>query len=219
MRPRRLSLAVLLTSLLLAFPAYAFEGRVVGVTDGDTITVLTHDKQQVKVRLAEIDTPEKRQDFGMRAKQALSGLVFNREVRVDVETTDRYGRTVGRVYRLSDGLDVNAEMVAMGMAWVYRRYARDVRLYELEREAKAKRIGLWSQPNPIPPWEWRHHGRKARKPAALGALSSTPSSRCGAKRYCSEMASCKEAMFYLKECGLNRLDGDGDGIPCEKLCR
>ncbi len=129
-----------------------FSGKVVTVTDGDTIKVLTGGKQ-IKVRLAEIDTPEKKQAFGQRAKQALIGMIAGKAVNVVVVDVDRYGRTVGRVY--SDGLDVNAEMVKQGFAWVYRQYAKDKSLYTLEDSAKEGKLGLWAEPNPIPPWEWR----------------------------------------------------------------
>ncbi|SFM64472.1 thermonuclease family protein [Nitrosomonas communis] len=130
-------------------------GRVVGVSDGDTITILDDRKQQIKVRLAEIDTPESAQPYGSRAKQELSRLVYGKTISVKVQDTDRYGRKVGRVY--TDDIDVNAEMVRLGAAWVYREYASDQNLYALERQAKQNRAGLWNLPEAqqIPPWEWR----------------------------------------------------------------
>lgn len=128
-------------------------GVVVGVTDGDTFTLLTPAKEQSKIRLAEIDTPERGQPFGKWAKEQLSALVFEKDVAVLVVDVDRYDRIVGRVY--SDGLDVNAELVRLGAAWVYDKYATDAGLYVLQEEARAAERGLWSQPSPIPPWEWR----------------------------------------------------------------
>jgi endonuclease YncB( thermonuclease family) len=125
--------------------------------DGDTITVLVGGRQQLKVRLAEIDAPEKSQAFGQRSKQSLSGLVFGKQVRVEQQDMDRYGRVVGRVY--AEGLDVNAEQIRRGMAWVYRQYNRDKSLLALEQEAKNAKRGLWSEPNAIRPWEYRHGGR------------------------------------------------------------
>ena len=106
-------------------------------------------------RLAEIDTPERRQPYGTRSRQALSDLVFGKAVRVTVQDTDRYGRTVGRVY--TGPVDVNAEMVRKGAAWVYRQYSRDVGLLRLEAEARTARRGLWALPEAqrTPPWEWR----------------------------------------------------------------
>lgn len=130
-------------------------GRVVKVTDGDTVTILTPSKKEVKVRLAEIDTPEKRQPWGNRAKQALADLVFDKNVTVKVSTKDRYGRSIGRIY--AGELDVNAQMVRTGNAWVYRRYAKDKRLFAMEDSAREAGLGLWGLPETkrMPPWEWR----------------------------------------------------------------
>ena len=140
----------------LALPPLAwadFTGDVVGVADGDTITVL-RDNEQVKVRLAEIDAPEKAQPFGNKSKQALSALVYGKAVLVVEQGHERYKRTIGRVYQ--GGVDVHAEQVKQGMAWVYRKYSKDVSLLPLENEAKAQRLGLWADDEPVPPWEWRH---------------------------------------------------------------
>ena len=147
--------------LLLAAQVHAadvLEGHVVAIADGDTFTLLTADKQQVKIRLAEIDAPESGQPYGNKSKQTLSNLIFGKDVRVAVQTTDRYGRTVGRPY-VSD-LDVCAEMVRMGAAWAYREYLRDRSLLTLESEAKAAKRGLWglSEAQNMPPWEWRQAG-------------------------------------------------------------
>ena len=119
------------------------------------MTVLAPERRQVRVRLGEIDTPEMRQPYGTRFRQALSDLVFGKEVHVTVQDTDRYGRTVGRVY--TGPVDVNAEMVRKGAAWVYRQYSRDVGLLRLEAEARTARRGLWALPEAqrTPPWEWR----------------------------------------------------------------
>ena len=138
--------------------ADTYTGKVIGITDGDTLTVLK-DNKQYKIRLAEIDTPEKDQPYGNKAKQALSDFVFGKSVRIEVETTDRYGRTVGKVY-LGD-MDINAELVRNGYAWVYRRYAKDKILYDLETEARENQLGLWALPEAqrIPPWEWRRGKR------------------------------------------------------------
>lgn len=115
-----IALLLLLPSISLA---QSLTGRVVGVADGDTVTILTPERRQVKIRLGQIDAPEKAQPFGQRSKQSLSDLIFDREVRVQVETTDRYGRTVGRIFQ--DNLDVNLEQVKRGMAWAYRQYLTD----------------------------------------------------------------------------------------------
>ena len=219
---------------LLAAPLLAAEytGRVVAISDGDTLTLLVPDGasfKQVKVRLGEIDTPESRQPYGQRAKQALSDLAFNQQARVVVQDTDRYGRTVGRVY--VGGVDVNAEMVKQGAAWVYRQYLKDQSLLALEQQAKAAKRGLWGLPEAerCPPWDWRKgtcattSAPAARTPASPAAAPSAAASSsgftCAGKRYCREMTSCEEAKFYLTQCGVGSLDGDKDGVPCETLCR
>lgn len=134
--------------------AGTFTGDVVGVADGDTITVLDADKVQHKIRLAEIDAPEKAQPFGNRSKRALNELVHGKVVRVVEHGHDKYKRTIGRVYQ--GDVDVNAEQVKQGLAWVYRKYSKDATLSPLENEAKAQRLGLWADAEPVPPWTWRH---------------------------------------------------------------
>ncbi|MCB1826722.1 MAG: thermonuclease family protein, partial [Candidatus Competibacteraceae bacterium] len=205
-------------------------GKVVGVHDGDTLTLLVSDGSRfkpVKVRLAEIDTPESKQPYGERAKQALSDLAFGKQARVVVQDTDKYGRTVGRVYVGS--LDVNAELVKRGAAWVYRQYSSDPSLITLEQQAKAARRGLWALPDAqrCAPWDWRHGTcSTASAPTTHAPVASTAARAagnsgftCAGKRRCGEMTSCQEATFYLTQCGVKSLDGDGDGRPCEKLCR
>lgn len=215
----------LLTVLLLLLPtlpasAADVTGKVVGITDGDTLTLLTDAKRQVKVRLAEIDTPESRQPYGTKAKQALSDLAFGKIARVEVQTTDRYGRSVGRVW--VGNRDINAALVEQGAAWVYRQYAHDPALLELEAQAKAAKRGLWALPEAeqVPPWEWRHEtkGQSPAQPTA-STPTPTPASACGSKRTCGQMANCAEARHYLTDCGVRRLDRDGDGTPCESICR
>lgn len=206
-------------------PAFAVEltGKVIAIADGDTLTVLSDDQRQIKIRLAEIDTPESGQPYGSRARQALAALAFGKQARIVETDRDRYGRTVGRVY--VEGMDVNAELVRQGVAWVYRQYAKDPALFALEDEARREQRGLWALPEAqrLPPWDWRKAERQ-QIPAAPPAPPAAPTSpgdgfTCGGKRYCREMTSCAEARFYLNSCGLSRLDGDHDGTPCESLCR
>ncbi len=149
-------LLLLLSPLWLLFTsavAADFTGRVVGVSDGDTITVL-HNGKGERIRLHGIDCPVKREAFGNRAKQFTSNLVFAKTVTVQVVDRDRYGRTVG-VVLLPDGRSLNHELVRAGLAWMYRRYTNDQNLSDLEEEARLARRGLWVDANPIPPWEWR----------------------------------------------------------------
>ncbi|BEQ13126.1 thermonuclease family protein [Desulfoferula mesophila] len=148
-------LAVLLfviSGLAWASPP-AWTGKLVGVSDGDTITVM-RDGRGVKVRLAEIDSPEKRQPYGQAPKRFTSDLCFGMVVTVKPPTTDRYGRVVAHV-RIPDGRNLNEELVRAGLAWQYKRYSKSAKLAALEAEARKAKRGLWSEPNPVPPWEWR----------------------------------------------------------------
>ncbi len=128
-------------------------GLVVAIADGDTLTVLNQDSQQVKVRLAEIDAPERRQPFGTRSRQSLGELCHEKRAEVRVVDVDRYKRVVGRVS--CEGVDANAAQVRRGLAWVYDRYAKDENLYRLQDEARSAGRGLWSDRDPVAPWEWR----------------------------------------------------------------
>lgn len=127
--------------------------RVVGVSDGDTITALCGDSKQLKVRLAEIDAPEKAQPFGQVSKKSLSDLCFGKQAEIATHGLDRYGRSIGRVS--CDGTDANAEQVRRGLAWVYDKYVTDLSLYPIQTEARQEHRGLWSEKSPVPPWEWR----------------------------------------------------------------
>lgn len=127
--------------------------RVVGVQDGDTLTCLDENNQQQKVRLAEIDAPELGQDFGKVSREALASMVFGKTVEVVDDGKDRYGRWIGHV--LVNGSDVNREMVATGNAWHYAAYSKDQSLAQLQSQARAQQIGLWAQPNPVAPWQYR----------------------------------------------------------------
>jgi endonuclease YncB( thermonuclease family) len=198
--------------------AESLMGRVVGVADGDTLTILDGNKGLTKIRLHQIDAPEKKQDFGQRSKQSLSDLAYGKQVRVEVFDTDKYGRTVGKVWVGST--DANLEQVKRGMAWVYEKYASDPAYFAAERAAKSGRVGLWNQPNPTPPWVFRHPDRAAMStPAKPPALARKSSGHCGEKRFCKEMMDCAEARYFLNVCGVKQLDGDGDGRPCESLCQ
>ena len=214
---RALSTGLVLLVGLEAFGSSSFIGEVIGVADGDTVTVLMDNKIQHKIRLAEIDTPEKAQPYGQKAKQALSDYVFRQRVKVEVETTDRYGRIVGWLVRLKDELNVNQQMVREGHAWVYTHYSRSRVLRAYEKDAEKNKRGLWAlQPDQrVPPWEWR---RMNKRRGGGGKKAGQDTSHCGPKKTCREMSSCDEAKRYLA-CGLKHLDGNSDGIPCNKLCR
>jgi len=134
-------------------PTSEFVGRVVGVSDGDTIKVM-HNGKEEKIRLLGIDCPEKAQPFGSKAKQFTSGLAFGKTVTVQVKDTDKYRRTIANVL-LPDGRVLNRELVAAGLAWWYRTYSQDESLGLLEIEARTAKRGLWVDQHPTPPWEWR----------------------------------------------------------------
>ena len=215
-------------------PAVTFRARVVGVTDGDTLTVLAEGNQQHTIRLAEIDAPERGQPWGTRAKQTLSSLVFGKTVSLQQIDTDRYDRIVARVF--ADGEDVNRAMVGQGAAWAYRRYLRDQTLIDVEARARRDRLGLWSlsDTETVEPWEWRKGKREddgniptdgSREVRSLLAPRQSivteranESFSCSGKRYCRQMSSCAEAHFNLTQCGVASLDGNSGGEPCEMLC-
>ena len=127
--------------------------KVIGITDGDTITVLDSKKQEIKVRLWGIDAPEKKQSFGVNAKSSLSFKTFGKYVVLEVKSKDRYGRTVANVY--VGNRWINKELVEDGMAWYYRQYAKSPELEQAEHQARSAKRGLWSQ-QAVPPWEYRN---------------------------------------------------------------
>jgi micrococcal nuclease len=149
---------------LNSFPSYAteFTGKVVGIQDGDTLTVLQDGGIPKRIRLWGIDAPEKRQAYSNASKRYLSNLAYGRRVKLLVRDIDRYGRTVAEVI-LPDGRNANQEMVRAGYAWWFRKYAPNDRVLEsLEGEAcKAKR-GLWADPHAVPPWEYRRVKRSKK---------------------------------------------------------
>ncbi len=164
-RRRRPALAALLALASVAVLAScgppagreAFEGKVVGVADGDTLVVLDG-TAQVRVRLHGIDCPERGQAFGTAAKRFASSLAFGKTVTVRARGKDRYGRLLAEVV-LPDGRSMNRELVAAGMAWHYARYSDDESLAKAERRAREARLGIWSEPEPVAPWSYRAASR------------------------------------------------------------
>ncbi len=224
-------------------------GKVVSIADGDTITVLDKDHTEHKIRLSCIDAPERGQDFGTRSKDELASMIAGETVTIEYTEKDKYGRILGYV---NNGSTLsNLEQVKRGMAWVYRKYCDKCEYYDAEVYARNNMLGIWSQPNPIPPWEWRRDKEDSETKDWTYLYSDTcsigtspgdgtvnppnsgddgyngtvnpPSNEsdgysCGSKKYCTQMYSCDEAMYYFETCNLYRLDGDNDGIPCESLC-
>lgn len=137
-----------------------FRGKVVGIVDGDTLDVM-RDGKAARVRLWGIDTPEKRQAFGARAKQFTADHCFQKEVTVRIKDQDRYKRLVGEVI-LAEGVNLNQELVRAGMAWWYKRYAPgDGTLEHLQETAQQSRTGLWEDAFPIPPWKFRRGAKRS----------------------------------------------------------
>ena len=139
--------------------AKTIEGLVVGVSDGDTITVLDQQKNSYKIRLQGIDAPEKKQAFGEKSKQSLHDLVHSKQVRIEYDKEDKYGRIVGKV--TLDDVDVCLQQLVLGMAWHYKKYQNeqsvsDRALYsETELKSQSLKLGLWTDDTPMPPWEFR----------------------------------------------------------------
>lgn len=154
MTPLILSLALLTSADI--------EGKVVAITDGDTLTVLVG-TEQVKVRLDGIDAPERRQAFGTQAREKLAELCFGKTVTVEAGKKDRYGRTVGRV--IVAGQDASLAMIEAGLAWHYKEYSKDATLSRAEADARKARKGLWADLSPVAPWEFRKRTAVKKKAA------------------------------------------------------
>jgi endonuclease YncB( thermonuclease family) len=193
----------------------AFTARVIAVLDGDTV-LIKRASGLLKIRLAEIDAPEKAQTFGETSKRSLSDMVMGKQVKFVSETMDQYGRMVAHLS--VEGLDVNAEQIRRGMAWEYSNFHSNKSLIALQHEAMQVPRGLWAQSDPTPPWEWRKLHPSTQPVAASATDHAVPDASCGNKKHCSEMSSCEEAKYYLTQCGVKSLDGDSDGTPCESLC-
>ncbi|RMH34190.1 MAG: nuclease [Nitrospirae bacterium] len=169
--------------------------------------------------MAEIDTPEKRQPYGQRAKQALARLVYRKQVRIEPVDRDRYGWIVGQVY-VGDQW-INQIMVCQRQAWVYRRYATSRALVACEDEARAAKRGLWalSEAQRQPPWEWRREKKRDAPALESSEVDRSAAIDCTRRWTCRMFRSCEEAQALFHQCGQRSLDGDRNGIPCERLCR
>lgn len=142
---------------------------IVGIPDGDTVTAKCPDAT-MKIRLAEIDAPEKKQPFGTKSKQSLSDLCFQTNAKIQPLSRDRYQRTIAKVS--CGSVDAGTFQISHGMAWVYDRYVGDRRLYDVQETAKNRHLGVWSEGNPVPPWEWRKAKRNANSSKQSGKFLS-----------------------------------------------
>lgn len=207
---------LLIVCALLSAPVWAeaFPAKVVVVLDGDTVMVVTNGRggRPFKVRLADIDAPEKDQPWGGESSQALAGKVLHQEVGVETRARDKYGRVVAHL--TMGRRDICAEMVAEGNAWVYSFRHVERNLVSRQTAAREARRGLWGAAHPVPPWGWRKTHRAER-----GAVQAGGDFVCGRKHRCGQMRSCDEAHYFLTHCRVRGLDADGDGVPCPELCR
>lgn len=138
-------------------------GKAVGIIDGDTFKLLTQDSTLIKVRLANIDCPEKKQPFSAKANEFTSNAIFGKNVTLIVLKKDRYRRYIA-IVKYDKSLNLNHELVKNGLAWHYVKYSKDMLLQEMENQARRKKLGLWQDKNPIPPWEWRANKKKKTQP-------------------------------------------------------
>lgn len=185
-----------------------YPAEVIAVLDGDTVLVSRANQQPFKVRMADIDAPEREQEYGPASQQSLAELVLRKQVQVTPKAVDSYGRIVAVI--TANGRNINQELVMRGMAWALPR-ARDKRMFTLQTQARQAKRGLWVQSNPLRPGAWRAVHMHQTRPRAK-------SYTCGSKQYCRQMDSCEEAKFYLTKCSVKTLDGDQNGVPCESLC-
>lgn len=158
----KINLTVLLFFIPFALFAQIRSGKVVAVLDGDTVIVLENNKQ-TKIRLAEIDCPEKNQPFGNKAKQFTSDKIFSKTVSYKTAGTDKYGRTLAHIYYGTDNMNLNGELVANGLAWHYKQFSKSKELSFLESNARRKKMGIWSEKNPVEPSKWRQTKKKPFK--------------------------------------------------------
>jgi endonuclease YncB( thermonuclease family) len=208
-----------LACMIAIAQAEQFTARVIAVLDGDTVMVMRSSGPPVKVRLADIDAPEKAQPGGMTAKQSLAELVLHKQVNVDTQAVDSYGRLVANL--TVDGKNVNEEQVRRGMAWEYSHYHVNKTYIALQSEAQQAKHGLWAGAEIMEPAQWRKL-HAAETPSLLSQAHPSVRARadytCGSKRLCSQMLTCDEAYFYLIQCNVKPLDPNRDGVPCEHLC-
>lgn len=204
-------------SLLTQLHARQLSCKVIGITDGDTFTCL-FERTQLKVRLQHIDAPESGQPFGNRAKQALANLAFKKQVHLNVSGYDRYQRMLAVVYD-EHNQNLNLKLVEMGMAWAYRQTQP---IYQqAQQHAQQAKIGLWQDRQPINPADWRSGNHKGADLTQKVQMPSSPSTmvNCQWKRSCKQFVDYADALRHFQQCGWQELDGNRDGIPCNKLYR
>ncbi|MCQ2365225.1 MAG: thermonuclease family protein [Akkermansia sp.] len=221
MSPRHFLLCLsAFVSLLLPSAAEMLFGHCVGVADGDTCTLLLTQPDGVKkterIRFHGIDAPESHQAYGQAAKKFVSDLIYDKDIRVDVQTRDKYGRLVGKVF--VGGAYVNLEVVKAGYAWWYRQYgAGETAIAAAEQEARTACHGLWLDKNPVAPWDFRHKGARAASPASASSTDSHPAAE--SQRYWVTASSGKthnaSCRWYADSQGYYSSTGTGNNC---KIC-
>lgn len=152
-KPQKWLIASVLLFLSLSAQAKTLVGNVVGILDGDTIEVLNNQQKSYRIRLNQIDAPEKKQPFGQKSKQYLSSLIYGKTVTIEWDKTDRYRRILGTIFYNKQ--NINIAMVRQGYAWAYTQYVTDNAYIVMQQQAQQRRLGLWIDKSPTPPWEWR----------------------------------------------------------------
>lgn len=198
---KRIITTILSFFVLIPATCFALDGRVVGVSDGDTVTILTQEKQQIKVRLYGVDCPESHQDYGQRAKQFTSDMVFGKTVDLETIDQDKYGRSVGIIR--TDGRILNEELLKNGFAWHYAQYCKrpECGLWkQFEEQAKSTNTGLWAVKNPVAPWDFRHGNNAIQEKKENSGLPDTTSKAFSPAGSIVYHGNAKSHVFHAPGC-------------------
>jgi len=225
MNPRRFLSFLVLACASMAVNAEDFSGKVIAVMDGDTLLVLRVG-HPVKIRLAEVDAPEKAQPYGGDSQKSLAEMTLGKQVQVASRAVDSYGRLVATLH--VGEVNVNHAQVQRGLAWEYSRFHSNRELVSLQREAQQAKRGLWAEDGAVEPSQWRKlhpadfavvsPGSVTGVADGSGSAFQKETDPACARKNCSEIGSCEEAKRRFLVCGQKSLDGDVDGKPCENLC-
>lgn len=195
--------------------------KVVGISDGDTLTCLSQQNTPLKIRLLYIDAPESAQPFGQKSKQLLAKLAFKKQLKVVMIGYDKYQRILATLFD-EQGMNINLKMVEEGLAWAYKNAPKAY--FDQQHQAAAKKIGLWQDKNPMNPADWRKQSQSlylqnSRQNRPLNGAIASGQRDCSVKLTCGQIGSYPLALQYFQQCGWTELDGNRDGIPCNRLYR